>query len=200
MDFFFSPLACSLAGRIAIYDAGAEDRFTLRSVDIRTKQLSDGSSYLSINSMGQVPALRIDDGRILTENSAILLYIADQLPHARLVPAEGFERYEVIRWLSFVGSELHMRVFKALVSSKPNEGAQSVARIAAGPRLAYLDDHLTDREFLSERFGVADAALVAVLNWARYIRFDLSLYPAVAGYRDRMETRPAVARALRDEL
>lgn len=200
MDLYFSPMACSLADRIVVYEAGAEISVRLHQVDMRTKKLADGSDYLAINRMGQVPALRTGEGQILTENAAILMYIADQFPDAGLVPQTGFGRYDVIRWLSFIGSELHMRVFKALVSSKPNEGAKAVALAAAPVRLAYLNEHLSSRDFLLQRFSVADGALFAVLNWARHIEMDLREYGAIEAHYARVAARPAVKRAMQEEM
>jgi glutathione S-transferase len=200
MDLYFSPLACSLASRITVYEAGAENRVTLRPVNTKTKRTADGSDYLAVNPLGQVPALRTDDGKTLTENAAILPYIADQLAGAKLAPIEGFDRYELARWLGFVGTELHKLVFTPLLSPTANDGAKAYALAAAGPRLAYLNAHLTDREFLLDHFSVADAYLTAVLNWARFVRLDLAPYPALAAYYARMASRPAVARAMQEEL
>ena len=200
MDLYFSPLACSLASRISIYEAGGEDRITLRPVNTKTRRTADGADYAAINPMGQVPALRTDDGRILTENAAILPYLADQLAGPALAPVEGFERYELARWLGFVGTELHKQVFTPLLSQSSNDGAKAFALAAAAPRLAALDAHLTDREFLLDDFSVADAYLTAVLNWAQFVRLDLTPYPAVAAYYGRMASRPAVARAMQEEL
>jgi glutathione S-transferase len=200
MELYFSPFACSFAARVAIHEAGLENAIQLRAVDLATHRLDDGQSYLSIHPVGQVPALLTHEGRLLTENLAILLYIAD-LPNARsLAPREGHARYELLQWLSFIGSELHMRVFKALVSPIPNTGAQEAALAAAPKRLCYLDSHLRGRDHLLAEFSVADAALIAILNWARHARLDLGAYPAIRSYYDRQLTRPSVARAAADEM
>jgi glutathione S-transferase len=200
MDLYFAPLACSLASRITIYEADAEDRVTLRPVNTNTKKTADGGDYLAINPIGQVPALRTDDGRILTENAAILPYLADQLAGADLPPVEGFDRYELARWLGFVGTELHKIVFTPLLSSNSNDGARAYALAAAGPRLACLNGHLERREYLLDKFSVADAYLTAVLNWAQFVKLDLNPYPAVAAYYGRMTERPAVGRAMQQEM
>jgi glutathione S-transferase len=93
-----------------------------------------------------------------------------------------------------------MRVFKALVSSTPNEGAKAVAHKAAGPRLSYLNAHLANREFLLAHFSIADAALIAVMNWAQHINLNLTAYPAVDAYCSRLWARSSVKRAIREEL
>ncbi|MDI6025963.1 glutathione binding-like protein [Corticibacterium sp. UT-5YL-CI-8] len=200
MELYFSPLACSTASRISIYEAGAEGETKLCQVDTRTKRIiADDSDYLAINPLGQVPALRTADGRILIENAAILSYLADRFPEARLgVP--DTQRYELARWLSFVGAELHKQVFTPLLSHAAGDGARDFARASAASRLAVLDRHLCDREYLLDHFSVADAYLIVVLNWAQFVQIDLGPYPAVAAYVGRISARPSVARALREEL
>ena len=200
MELYFSPFACSFAARVAIYEAGLENEIRLRAVDLKTHMLDDGRSYLAIHSVGQVPALLTREGRLLTENLAILLYVADMAKAASLAPREGYARYELLQWLSFIGAELHMRVFKALVSSTPNKGAQEAAIAAAPKRLGYLESHLNYCNYLLPEFSVADAALIAILNWARHIRMDLVPYPAIRSYCERQLTRPSVARAIAEEM
>jgi len=78
MDLYFSPLACSLATRITLYEAGAQAGFI--QVDTKQKKLRDGSDFYPVNALGQVPVLRTDEGWLLTENTAILPYVADQFP------------------------------------------------------------------------------------------------------------------------
>jgi len=200
VDLYFSPFACSFAARVAIYEASLENDIRLRPVDLKTHTIDDEQSYLAIHPVGQVPALLTREGRLLTENLAILLYIADAAKAASLAPRSGYARYELLHWLSFIGSELHMRVFKALVSSMPNRGVQEVARAAAPKRLGYVESHLNHNDHLLDEFSVADAALIAILNWARHIRMDLAPYPAIASYHERQLTRPSVARAVVDEM
>ena len=197
MDLYFSPLACSLASRIAVYEAGGEANF--HRVDTKAGRTADGADYRAINPKGLVPALRTDDGEVLTENAAILQYLAELYPDAGLAPA-GFERHRLRQWLSFIGSELHKYVFTPLISPKTAPEARAVATEAAKDRFAYLNGHLQGREWLLDSFSVADAYLAAVLNWAQAVKFDLAAYPAVAAYRDRLQTRPAVARALGEEF
>lgn len=199
MDLFYSPLACSLASRIAIYEAGAEDRVRLRRVDTQAKTV-DGADYRQINPKGLVPALRTDEGEVLTENAAVLPFIADAFPQAGLAPAGGMERWRLTQWMSFIGSELHKAVFTPLLSPKADAGAKAYALSVTPERLAYLNDHLTGRDFLLDRFSVADAYLTAVLNWAQFVKLDLTPYPAVTAYLKRMTERPAVARAMAEEF
>jgi glutathione S-transferase len=198
MELYFAPLACSLATRIALYEAGAEAEFT--RVDTKTKRVADGSDFLAVNAMGQVPVLRTDDGELLTENPAVLQYVADRYPRSGLAPQGGFERYGLQQWLNFITSELHKVVFIPLLDPKAPEGAKSFAREKAGPRLAYLNDYLEGKDYLLDHFTVADAYLVTVLNWTKFSGIDLASYPAIDAYVRRLQQRPSVARAFADEL
>jgi len=199
MDLYFSPLSCSMATRIALYEAGAEARFI--QVDLKAKRvLEDGSDFFAINGMGQVPVLRTDGGELLTENPVVLLYVADQFPDAGLAPRGGFERYRMQQWLSFANSELHRGTFVPLLDPNYPEGGKAYAREKAPLRLGHLAKYLQGREFVLGRFTVADAYLATVLNWARYSNVDLAEWPAADAYYRRMLERPSVAQAVSEEL
>lgn len=199
MDLYFAPLACSLSARIALYEAGAAANFI--QVDTKAKTLvADGEGFLGINPQGQVPVLRTDDGTLLTENPVVLQAIGDAYPNAGLVPPPGAARYQVQQWLNFVTSELHKFVFMALLDAHAPEGAKQYARDKAVPRFDYLNAHLTSRDFLTDRFTVADAYLVTILNWAAPSGIDLAQWPAVAAYFQRQHQRPSIAKAFAEEL
>lgn len=200
MDLYFSPMACSMATRIAAYEAGADINFLKVDTKARPKLVEDGTLFLAVNAMGQVPVLRTDDGELILENAVILQYVADRFPASGLIPAGGPERRKVQSWLSFVGSELHTGVFIALLAKDAPEGAKAFAREQLAERLAYLDASLKGREFLAGRFSVADAYLFVMLTWARYLAIDFSPYPALAAYHDRLQGRPSVARAFGEEF
>lgn len=197
MDVYFSPLACSLASRITLYETGLEATF--HRVDTKTGKTALGEDYRAINPKNLVPALRTDDGAVLTENAAILPYLADRRPDAGLAPT-GFARYQLQQWLSFIGSELHKWVFTPLLSPTLSAESKAVAREAAASRLAYLNDHLTGRDWLLDDFSVADAYLAAVLNWNQAVKLDFGPYPAIQAYQARLMTRPAVQKALGEEF
>jgi glutathione S-transferase len=198
MELYFAPLACSMATRIALYEAGA--RATFVQVDTRAKRVADGSDFLAVNPMGQVPVLRADDGELLTENPVVLQYVADQLPQSGLAPQGGMPRYRLQQWLNFITSELHKLVFNPLLDPRSTDGAKAFARDKAAQRFGYLNDHLNGRDFLLDRFTVADAYLVTVLNWAGFTGMDLAQWPAVQAYFQRMRERPSVARAMAEEF
>jgi glutathione S-transferase len=200
MDLYFSPMACSMATRIAAYEAGADIRFLKVDTKAQPKRAEDGAEFLAINPRGQVPVLRTDDGELIVENAVILQYLADRFPAAGLIPVDGAERRKVQSWLSFVGSELHQGAFTALLSPKAPDGAKAFARERLTERLAVLDAHLKGREFLQGKFSVADAYLFVMLTWARYLSIDFGPYSSLAAYRDRLQTRPSVAKAFDEEF
>jgi glutathione S-transferase len=197
MDLYFSPLACSMATRIALYEAGADARFI--QVDGRTKHTHEGSDYLAINPLGLVPALRTDEGEVLTENAAILQYVADRFADAELAPRSGMARSRLQQWLSFIGTELHKALFIPLLDRKSPDAAKTYTLQKGESRLAYLDAYLAGRDYLLDRFSIADAYLFTVLNWSIATPVDLARWPAVKGYYTRMRARPSIAKALVEE-
>jgi glutathione S-transferase len=198
MKLYFAPLACSLATRIALYEAGAEAGFI--QVNTHSKKVHDGSDFFAINALGQVPVLRMENGELLTENTAILPYVADCYPEAGLAPTDAGERARMQQWLGFVSTELHKAVFVPLLDPKAGEEVKAYARAKVPLRLGVLQDHLATHAFLVGQFSVADAYLFTVLNWARHSGVDLAAWPLIADYYRRLSQRPAVARALSEEM
>ena len=201
MELYFAPLACSLATRISLYEVGApagNARFT--QVDTRAKRLADGGDFLAVNPMGQVPVLRTDTGESLTENTAVLQYVADRFPEAKLVPDGTLARARLREWLGFIGTELHKAVFVPLLDAKAPDAVKAYAREKLALRMAVLEKHLAGREYLLEAFSVADAYLTTILNWTAATAVKLDEWPAVQEYHRRMLKRPSVARAFGEEL
>jgi glutathione S-transferase len=198
MKLYFSPLACSMATRIAFYEAGAHAEFTL--VDTKAKTFGEGADFYAINPLGQVPVLDAGAGLLLTENAAILPFVAEQFAAAGLAPASAAGRARMQQWLGFIGTELHKAVFIPLLDPQAPEGAKAYAREKAGLRFQVLHKHLAARQFLLEQFSVADAYLFVVLNWAAYCGIDLQSWPGLAGYYQRLAARPSIAKALSEEL
>jgi glutathione S-transferase len=201
MQVYFAPLACSAATRIALYEAGATADFIY--VDIHTnpraRMLADGADYHAINPMGQVPALRTAAGEILTENPAVLQYVADSYPEAQLAPPAGMGRYRLQQWLNFIATELHKATFIPLLERSSPDGAKAFARQKLPKRFGYLESQLEGRAFLLDAFSVADAYLATVLNWSPYAGIDLAEWPRVDTYFRTLSKRPTVARALAEE-
>jgi glutathione S-transferase len=197
MKLYFSPLACSMATRIALYEAGADAAFV--RVDLATKRADDGADFGAVTPLGLVPALRTDDGELLTENAAILQYVADRSPQARMAPDDAAGRARLQQWLSFIGTELHKTVFSPLLDASAPDAARDYALKKSGPRLDVLERHIERHEHLVDEFGVADAYLVTVLNWTAVTPIDLTKWSATHAYAARVRTRPSVARAFAEE-
>ncbi|MGC2779421.1 MAG: glutathione binding-like protein [Bradyrhizobium sp.] len=200
MDLYFSPLACSLATRIALYEAGAQANYL--EVDPKTKVvLNDGSDFRAVNPLGLVPTLRTDDGDLLTENAAILQYVAERFAEAKLGAGPGMERSRLHQWLCFIGTELHKGLFIPILDkTAPDEMKTHVLKKNLS-RLDYLDNHLRGREYLLDHFSVADAYLVTVINWTMATPpIELAKWPAVKAYYERLRARPSVAKAIAEEF
>jgi glutathione S-transferase len=198
MELFFSPLACSMASRITLYEVGGAATFV--EVDPKTKRTLTGMDYLMINPLGLVPALRLDEGDVLLENAAILQYIAEQYPNASLAPSSGLAKARLRQWLSFIGTELHKALFIPLFDKTLPEPVKSKTIEAGDKRLSYLDRHVSTHAFLLDAFSIADAYLVTVLNWNIATPVDLKKWPSIDAYFSRMKSRPAVARAMKEEF
>ena len=198
MDLYFSPLACSLASRIALYEANADARFI--EVDPQTKLTLAGDDYRAIYPLGLVPLLRLDDGALLPEGAAILQYIAARYPKAELGGRDDLERARLQQWLGFIGTELHKALFIPLFDQGLSEEAKARVRAKGESRLAFLDNYLRGREFLLDRFSVADAYLYTVLNWTATTKVDLTPWTGITAYHKRLQARPSIARAFKEEL
>lgn len=199
MDLYFSPLACSMATRIALAEAGGDATFL--EVDPRTKRvLQDDTDFRGVNPLGLVPTLRTDDGTVLTENAAILQYVADRFPESAIAAGNGLERSRLQQWLCFIGTELHKGLFVPLLDRKAAPEVKAYALEKGMSRLDYLNAHLDGREFLLDRFSVADAYLVTVINWTMATPpIDLATWPAIKGYFETHRARPSIAKAIAEE-
>ena len=200
MDLYFSPLACSMATRVALYEAGAEANYL--EVDSPTKKvLKDGSDFRTVNPIGLVPTLRTDEGVVLTENAAILQYVADRFPQSGLGATEGIDRTRLHQWLCFIGTELHKGFFIPVLDRKASQDVKTYVLEKNLSRLDYLDNYLKGREFLLDHFSVADAYLVTVINWTMATPpVELAKWPAVKAYYERLRTRASVAKAIAEEF
>ena len=198
MKLYVVPGACSLAPHIALRETGI--RFEVAIVALPSRRVDDGSSFIEVNPKGYVPALRLDDGQVLTENVAVLLYIAERHPAAQLAPpAETMARFRLIEWLAFINSELH-KAFSPFFAPGVPEGAQQYALERITKRLDYVEGVLGDAEFLiGDHFTIADAYLFTVLSWCPEVRIDLLRWPNLARYKERIGARPAVLTALKVE-
>lgn len=203
MELYFIPMACSLATRIALYETGEGERSRFHRIKLATKLLEDGSDYLAVNPKGQVPALRLDDGTLLTEGAAVLQYVADLKPEAKLAPPAGtMERYRLQSALNFIATELHKLVLAQIFTPGMPEEAKTYARTIVAPeKLALLVRALEGRDYLLESgFSVADAYAFFVLTLCPFAKVDITPWPELGAYYERIKARPTVARALAEEL
>lgn len=198
MKLYYSPGACSLSPHIALQESGLS--YEAIAAPTKTHKLADGTDYYSINPLGYVPLLVLDDGTKLREGPAIVQYIADQVPAKKLAPANGsLERYKLQEWLNFIGTELH-KGFSPLFTPGMPEEAKTMARTRLAARLQWLDGELVNKTYLmGDAFTVADGYLFTVSNWAQHVGVDLSGYPNLLAYRARVGARPAVIEAMKAE-
>lgn len=198
MKLYYFSGACSLASNIALREAGLP--FELVKVDRRTRKAADGLDYNEVNPKGYVPALALDNGEVLTENVAVLQYIADRNPASKLAPPAGtMERYRLVEWLAFISSEIHKNFSPLFREDAPEDTKQYVRKVLS-TRLDYLNRAIGNRPFLmGEQFTVADAYLFTVLSWSRHLNFDLGKWPQVQRYVERVGARPQVTEALKAE-
>lgn len=198
LKLFYSPGACSLSPHIVLHESGLP--FEAIPAPTKTHQLPDGTDYYTINPLGYVPYLTLDDGRSLHEGPAIVQYIADQVPAKNLAPANGtYERYKLQEWLSFIGTELH-KTFSPLFVPTTHPDTKAAATERLHSRLKWVDSELAGKQYLmGDTFTVADGYLFTVTNWGQYVGVDLASYPNIVAYRSRVAARPGVVAAMKAE-
>jgi glutathione S-transferase len=199
MKLYFSPGACSLSPHIVLREAGIQA--DLERVDLKTKRTKSNADLTTVNPKGQVPTLVLDDGQVLTEGPAIVQYLADSRPEAKLAPPNGtIERYRLQEWLNFITSELH-KSFGALFNPAVPVGCKKLPTETISTRLAYVDQELGKGGpfLMGSQFTVADAYLFTVVNWTKFLKIDLGQWPNVKAYVERVAARPKVHEALKAE-
>lgn len=198
MKLYFSPGSCGLASQIALREA--EQAFDLIKVDFNTKKTVEGD-YLQVTPKGFVPALKLDDGDVITEGAVILQWIADHYPESKLLPSFGTrERYRAMEWLNFVASDLHKGMgvmFSPFIDSASKDNF-SKGNLAS--KFKYIEEHLSKNDYvLGVQFSVADAYLYNVLSWPPRVKIDMSNYTSIQKFMARMEQRPSVRASLKAE-
>ncbi len=199
MKLFYSPGTSSLLPHIVLNESGlACERI---KVDEHTKAMDTGGDYRSVNPLGYVPALQLDDATVLIEAAAIVQYLADRVPAKNLAPTNGtLDRAKLQSWLNFFSAEMQLGCFCPLFHPEIPESVKTIFRERLASRLAHVEHHLAETEYLvGNDFSVADAYLFVVSNWARPANIDLSTYPNVLRHRKRVGTRPAVKTAMKSE-
>ena len=198
MKLYYSPGACSLSPHIALQEAGLAYTPVLAST--KSHKLQDGTDFYTINALGYVPVLELDNGERLREGPAIVQYIADQVPDKQLAPANGtLARYRLQEWLTFIGTELH-KGFSPLFNPATPEEYKPVVRERLLQRLQWVDSQLAGKQYLmGDQFTVADGYLFTVTNWTQPTNLDISGLANLAAYRERVGARPAVQAAMKAE-
>ena len=198
MKLYYAPGACSLASHIALHETGLP--FEIDKLNVPTKTTASGEDFMQINPKGYVPAIRLDDGGILTEGAAILQYIADRKPASGLAPEAGtMARYRLQEWLTFIGTEIH-KSFSPLFSKTVSDEVKNHAHKLLAKRLGYVEAQLADKPYLmGDSFTVADAYLFVVASWSNHVGFDLGQFPRIREYMARIAARPATQAAMKAE-
>jgi glutathione S-transferase len=198
MKLYYSPSACSLSPHIALREAGLAFEPVLAST--KSHKLQDGTDYYTINPLGYVPMLELDDGTRLREGPAIVQYIADLVPTKNLAPANGtLPRYRLQEWLTFIGTEIH-KTFSPLFNPAMPEEAKKLSRDRLATRFKYVDGELKGKNYLlGDHFSVADGYLFVVTRWAKPMNIDLTPYPNLLAHHERVAARPAVREAMEFE-
>ena len=198
MKLYYSPGACSLSPHIVMHEAGLKHEAIVAST--KTHKLPDGTDFYTINPLGYVPLLELDNGERLREGVVIVQYLADQVPQKNLAPANGtLARYRLQEWLAFTSSELHKNFGPLFMPGTPEEYKPSVRERLLG-RLKWVDGELAGKQFLmGDHFTVAYAYLFTVTGWPQHVGLDISGLKNIAAYRDRIGARPAVQATLRAE-
>jgi glutathione S-transferase len=198
MKLYYSPGACSLSPHIALLEAGLP--YDLVKVDLRAKKLESGDDFLNVNPKGQVPALALDSGELVTEGPIIVQMIADRAADKNLAPArDSAERYKFLEWLNFITTELHKN-FSPLFQPVIPDDVKNFFRERLLGKFKYIDSQLAGRDYLmGKQFTVADGYLFVMLAWADRVKLDLSGLSNIAMYKARVAARPKVQEALAKE-
>jgi glutathione S-transferase len=198
MKLYYSPGACSLSPHIALHEAGLAHE--LVKVDLKAKKTEAGDDFTQINPKGQVPALMLDNGEMLTEGPVIVQAIADKASAKNLAPArDSAERYKLQEWLNFITTEVH-KSFGPLFSPVLADDAKEFFKDRVMGKFKYIDSQLAGRDYLmGKQFSVADGYLFTMLSWAERMKFDLAAMPNLLAYKARVGARPMVQAALTKE-
>lgn len=192
MKLYYSPGACSLASHILELEGGLD--LELEKVDLKAHRTASGADYYGINAKGYVPALELDDGSLLTENTAVLPYLGDK---AGLMPSEGIARYRALEWIGYITSELHPSF--APLFHHGSEAEKTKAKEEILKRLKFIDGRLSGDWLMGTQLTAPDAYLFVILRWCEKLKIDLAAMPRLMAFKARMESRPAVKQALAAE-
>lgn len=196
LKLYFSPGSCSLAVHISLIEIGHP--FTLVQVDLRAG-LVQGEPYTQVNPKGAVPALQLDSGEIFTEGVALQIYLSELNPAANLIPKTGTERFRCLEWLTYISTELH-KGFVPLWYPTTSEEVKSQTVEGLQKKFAWVNTQLKDKTYLlGTQYSAADGYLFTVMNWAHFLKVDISQHTHLLGLMERVKARPAVQKAMAAE-
>jgi glutathione S-transferase len=197
MRLYFSPGSCSLSPHIVLRETGTT--FELEQVNNQEKKTKSGKDYWTVNPKGQVPCLELDNGDTLTEGPVIVQYVADQNGSGLAGKPGSMERYRIQEWLNFTTSELH-KTFGPILRPTTPDAFKEISRANLGKRFDWIDKELAGKQYLmGDKFSVADAYMFTVMRWTQRINVDLTKWPNIKAYMDRVGGRPKVQEALKAE-
>nr|WP_010130288.1 glutathione transferase GstA [Microbulbifer agarilyticus] len=196
MKLFYSPGACSLSPHIVACEAGID--LALCKVNLKTKEMDGGGNFAEVNPKGQVPALQLEGGELLTEGPAIVQFLAEQKPEKNLAPQYGsLAHYRVLEWLNYLATEVHKSFIPLFWGG--SDADKDMARKKLAKRFQYIEDAMAGDYLMGDDFCIADAYLFTVYNWCKLVEVDTSAWPQLAAFAARMSQRPGVQQALKAE-
>ncbi|WP_250866384.1 glutathione binding-like protein [Caballeronia sp. INSB1] len=191
MKLYYAPGACSLADHIAMHEAGLN--FDRVKVDLKAKVTEDGTPFAEINPKGYVPVVEFDDGKRLTENVAILWWIAQEAPS--LAPSGDDGALRLVETLAFISTEIHKQFARVFRPSSDAEATAAREKIAQ--RFALVAKTMRGEYLFGDKVSVADAYLFTMLTWAQ--KMSVELPPELQAFYKRIRERPAVKLAFEHE-
>lgn len=205
MKLFYSPGACSLAPHIVMAELNMA--YEIESVDLRAKKTATGADFKTINVKGSVPALKLESGDVLTEGAVISQYLADQKPESTLFAKFGsFERYRMQEMLNFIATDLHKNFTPLWITGMISQSADAQNDVVAfykgalSAKIGFVAEKLGNNDYIMGKdFTIVDAYLFTVMNWAKMKEIDYSKHTNLVNYMNRVATRPAVQKAMKEE-
>lgn len=199
MKLYYSKSACSLVVRIILNELNIS--FKDEAVDLMAKKTASGEDYFLINPKGAVPAIRIDNGDVLTENQVILQYLADSTPGQKLLaPVGDIKRYHTLEWLNYISTELHKTLGMFFNPNVSEEMKTKVLTPMVMARFKNINERLSKGSFLTgDTFSLPDAYIFVMVRWAHYFKMDLTGFPNLNQYIERLQKHPSVKKSLEQE-
>lgn len=204
MKLFYSKGSCALASHIVMAELNMV--YELEAVDLKAKTFS-GGDFRKVNPKGAVPALKMESGEILTEGAVILQYLADQKPEAGLVPKFGtLERYRCQEMLNHIATDVHKNYSPFFFADRLMQNQEGITQFKTSMmevlkgKISGVSEKLGTNEYImGKQFSIADAYLFTVLSWSNFIGLDMKTWPNLAKYTERVQARPAVQKAMKEQ-